>query len=158
MRFRVPDNFYAAAALDDGVALGNGVAGVVSAFGVNVGANFANDGANVRLGKDDDGVDVGNGRDDFCTFVFRHDRTSLAFQGAHGLIRVDGDDKPAAQRLGSAQITHVPDMQQVEGAIGQDDPFAGAAPLPRALAELVAIQDFAFFVQSASVNALHFCG
>ena len=43
----IADDGHAPAALDDGVALGNIISGVVGALGVNVGADFADQGAHV---------------------------------------------------------------------------------------------------------------
>ena len=59
MIFGVTDNFYAAAALDYGIALGHIVGGVISAFGVNVGADFANQGTHIEFGENYYGIDIG---------------------------------------------------------------------------------------------------
>ena len=133
----------AASVLAEGVALRHGVSGIVSAFGLDVGVNLANDGAHVGFGKDDDGVDVSQGGDDFCAFVLGHDGASVAFQSAHRRVGVDGDHQLPAEGFGRAQVADMADVQQVEVAVGKSDAFAGTAPLLDATAKLVAGQNLA---------------
>jgi hypothetical protein len=58
MVFGISDNFHAAAALDHRVTFRHTLRSVIGSFGVNIGANFADEGAYVRLGKDDNSVDI----------------------------------------------------------------------------------------------------
>ena len=41
------------------------------------------------------------------------------------MIAVDGHDQDVAQRRRLLQIGDMPDMQQVEAAVGENDPSAG---------------------------------
>ena len=101
----------------NGVALRNVIGGVVATFGLDVGANLANDRADIELGKDHDGVDVFERGDDFGAFVLRHDRASGAFESAYGIIGVHGDDELTSEGLGPAQVADMTDMEQVEVAV-----------------------------------------
>ena len=110
------------------VALGHAVARVVGALGVHVRMNLANQRAHVRLIEDNDGVHVFECSENLGALRCRHQRPARAFQFAHAGIGVDGDDQLAAQRLRSAQIAHVPDVQQIKASVGEDDRFALLAP------------------------------
>jgi hypothetical protein len=128
MIFGIAHNFHASATGANFVALGNGLDGVVRALGMHIRTEFADDRAHIRLRKNHHGIYIGQRGQNFGTFLGRHQRTALPFQGAHRGIRVHGYDQSPAQFFGRAQITDVSDVQQVEAAIGQGDRVAGAAP------------------------------
>src|SRR5262249_22718044 len=87
----IADDLDASAAFDDGVALGDAVGGVVGAFGVNVRANFLDEGADVELGEAHDGVDVGQCSKNFSALLCRHQGTARAFQGTNRFVGIDRD-------------------------------------------------------------------
>lgn len=121
-------DFDAASVAGNSVALGDGVWRVVSAFGLHIGTNFLDYGSHVRLGKDYYRIHVGERGNDFCALVVGHDGAAFAFEAAHGIVGIYGDDQAASKGLSAAQISHVADMQQIEGAVGQNDSVAAATP------------------------------
>jgi hypothetical protein len=151
MIFRIADDFDASAALGDRITLWNRVGGVIGALGLNVRTNLADDGSHIELGENHDCVNVSQGGDNLGSLVRRHDGPAFAFERADRFIGIDGDDQPAAQRLRSAQVPHVADMQQIEVTIGQRDAFTGTAPLVYAPAQFFAAQDFAWLFQFRKV-------
>ena len=140
--FGIADDLDAAAIFRNRIALGNGVRGVVRALGLNVGANLADDRAHIELGKDHDRIHVRERGDNFGAFFRGHDGTAFALQRAHRSSELIATTSLPAQSLRSAQIAHMPHMQQIEAAIGQRDAFAGAPPLFDALAQFFAAQNF----------------
>src|ERR1700758_1141061 len=74
----ITHNLDASAVLEYRVAFGNAVSGVVSSLGVNVGTNFGDEGANIRLGENDYRVYVGERRQNFRSFFGGHQGTALA--------------------------------------------------------------------------------
>ena len=137
----ITDDGDTSAVFGDGIALGDIIGGVVSAFSLNLGANLADDGADIELGKDHDRVDIFQRGNDFGTFLFRHDGASCAFERAHGFVGVHGHDQLASERLGPAQVAYVANVEQVEVAVRQRDAFAGAPPFCDTLPELIAADD-----------------
>lgn len=77
--------------------------------------------------KDQDVIDSRERRYETRAILLAHQRTALALEAAHAGIAVDADNQQIAGRPGSFEITQMPDMQQVEAAIGQHDAFAGGA-------------------------------
>ena len=152
MVFGIADDLDAAATFRYGVALGDGFCGVVGAFGVNVRANLANDGAHIEFWKNHDGVHVRERRENFCALLLGHERASFAFEGANGFVGVDGDDQLSAECFRPAQIAHVADVQKIEIPVGERDAFAGAAPLLDLRAQFVAVQNLVFAVWLWSLN------
>jgi len=147
MMFGIADNLDASSIFRDRIALGNGIRSVVGPFGLNVGVNLADDGAHVEFRKDYNRIYVGQGGHNFRALFFRHDRTALALESPNGLIRIDGHDKFAAEGLCSAQVTHVPDVQQIKTAVSEGDALAGAPPFFGVAAERFAAQNFVLCVQ-----------
>jgi len=74
------------------VALGDSFHGVISSLGVNVGPNFVDEAADIGLREDHYSVYVGEGGDDFSALFGGNQRTPLALQGTHRLIRVHRHD------------------------------------------------------------------
>ena len=61
MVFRIAHDLDASAVGQNFVALGNGLARVVGALGLNVGTKLADEATDIRLIEDNDGIDVGAG-------------------------------------------------------------------------------------------------
>src|SRR5664279_519042 len=106
------------------IALGNSVARVVSAFGLNVRMEFADKPTDIRLVENDDRIDVGQGCDNLGALFGGHQRTSLALQLPHAGIGVHAHDQPSPQRLGTMKVTHVTNVNQVKATVGQHDLLA----------------------------------
>ncbi len=116
------------AASDDDIALGHALYSVVCALGMDVRAQKPDQIAYVETVKDRHRVYISERCQDLGALVFRHARPAGALQGANAGIGVDRDYNPAPQLLGCAQIPHMPHMQQIKTAVGEDDLLAGGAP------------------------------
>jgi hypothetical protein len=141
MVFGITHNFHSSPAGQHFIALGNGPDGVVCAFGVNVRANFLDERAYIQLGKDHNRVYVGQRSQNFGALLCRHQRTALAFQSAHRGVGVYGHDQSPTQPLGSLQVAHVSNVEQIETAIGECDGIARAPPFRHLLSQLFAIKN-----------------
>ena len=111
------------------IAFRNSVTRVVRTLGLNVGMQFADKAADIRLLEDNDGIDVGQSRNDLGALFGWHERTSLTLELPDAGIGVHGHDQPSTQRFCAAKIAHVPNMQQVEATVGQHDLLALVLPL-----------------------------
>src|SRR5262249_26974660 len=65
-------------------------------------------------------------------------RTPWAFEARHRRVGVDADEQDIAQCARGLQITDVTDVQQVEAAVGEDDPLAVGS---KAVGELRRLRD-----------------
>src|SRR5579859_4001024 len=79
--------------------------------------------------------------------MLRHDRTPFALQPAHRFVGVDCYHQLPPERLRSAQIAHMPHVQQIEVAVGQRDTLARTPPILDPAAEFLATQGFVVYVQ-----------
>ena len=61
-----------------------------------------------------DARDAGERGDDLRSLVLAVDRARRAFEPPHGIVAVDADQQRVAQIAGLLQVTHMPDMQDVE--------------------------------------------
>src|SRR5262249_28669476 len=129
MVFMIADDLHAASVGQYGVALGNVFACVICTLGLNVRAVLVDESANVWFIEDHDCIHVCQGCNNLGTILGRHQGTSLALQLPHAGIGIHGDNQFAAQGLGSVEIAHMPNVQQVETAVGQHDLLAVAPPL-----------------------------
>src|SRR5262249_47482410 len=89
----IADDRNLAAVFAYGVGFGNTIGGVIGAFGLHVGVDFADEGADIALGKNHHRIDVSKGSEDFSAFFRWHERSALAFQRAHGVVGVNGHDQ-----------------------------------------------------------------
>ena len=132
------------------IPLGDALSSVIRSLCVDVGANLADYRSHVQLGKNENCVHCFEGRQQFCALVFRHRRTSFALQLANTGIGVHGDDQLIAQRLRRAEIAHMPDVKDIETAIGQDDAVSCGSPFSNAPAEFVTRDNLVIRTQSSS--------
>jgi hypothetical protein len=65
-------------------------------------------------------------RKNFRTLAFRQDRTSCAFQCAHAGVAIEAHNQRISQRASLLEASHVPRMQQIKAAVGEDDAAAVA--------------------------------
>ena len=142
MVFGIPDDLNAAAEFGHYVPLWHRLSRVVGTFGLDVGMKFADELANIGLGKYDNCIDVGESREDFGALVFGHVRASITLELTDRLIGIYCDDQLPAKFPRGFQISHVADVQNVETAVGKDDFLAGPAPLFNAALELFAGKNF----------------
>jgi hypothetical protein len=105
-------------------AFGNGVGGVVGAFGVDVGAQIFEKFFDVGFGKNHDVVGRAESGDEEGACLFVEDGAAGAFERADAGIGVDGDDEEVAFCFGAGEVTSVPDVEGVEDAVGEDNALA----------------------------------
>ena len=113
----------------DLIALGDILGRVIGALGLEIGMDFANDGAHVPLREDYDGVHIRQRRQNLRAFSSGHYGTALAFQGAHGRIVIHRDNQFAAEFPSGVKVAYVSDVQYVETSVGQRNALAGAPPI-----------------------------
>ena len=129
MIFWIADDHDAPAAGFDFIAFRNAIFCVVGSLGVKVRPNLADDRANVLFRKDDDGIDIRKRGQNFCALIGGHNRPSLSLQTAHRIICVYGDHQLRADRMRRVQIADVPNVKDVETAVGQGNALASVSPL-----------------------------
>jgi len=137
MIFRIANDFYAASVGENHIALGNRIHGVVGSLGLNVRTNFTNDSAHIELRKNHHCVHCRKCGDDFGALVFRNNRTSFGLERSHRCIGVNGDHQFAAQCFRRGKITNVPDMQQIERTVREDDAIPRAPPFLDSMPQFV---------------------
>jgi hypothetical protein len=80
------------------------------------------------LVEDDRIVDAAQGSHYLRTLVLRDYRATWPFVAANRGIRVDAHDQYITQSAGGFEIADVADVEQVEGAIGEDESETLSAP------------------------------
>ena len=138
MSLGIPHDDHSASAGFDLVALGDALHRVIRAFGMKVRTDFANNRAHVLFWKNYDGVNVRQRRKNFRAFFGRHYWPPFALQRAHGSICVHRNNQFAAKFPSGAQVTYVPNMQEIENTVSQRDAIASAPPVRDTLLEFVA--------------------
>jgi len=121
MIFRVADDADAPAVGVYHVAFGDVLLCVVCAFGVDVGAKRQKEFGDGRLVEDYDVVNCAQGRDRLGSLALRDEGAALAFESKHLLVAVYADDEEVAEVARAFEVADVPDVQEVEAAIGEDD-------------------------------------
>src|SRR5918911_669768 len=122
MFLRVADDHHAPAIGSYHIALRNGLLRVVCALGVNVRADGTEQRLDGRLCEDRDEIYGAQAGDYFGALAFGDERASLPFLSTHLGVRVDRDDQQIAQGASAFQVAYVPDVQEVEAAVGKNDP------------------------------------
>ena len=121
MRFLVADDCRSPAIRLHNSSLRNGLDSVVSSFAMNVGLQEAQQPLHCRIAKENYIVDATQGRHELGAIRSGQYRTARSLQTRNRSIVVHGDDKPV-RHVGSAlQIAHVPDVEQIEAAVGESD-------------------------------------
>src|SRR5213078_5132618 len=59
----------------------------------------------------------------------RHDGPPRTLEAGHGGVPVDADQEDVTQRPCLAEVAHVADVEEIEAAVGEDQPFALAPPV-----------------------------
>jgi hypothetical protein len=119
--FGIADDGYADAEAGGDGALGDGVGGVVGAFGVDVGAQFFEQLFNIGFGENHDVVYDAESGDEKGAGLFVENGAAGAFEGPDAGVGVHGDDEEIAFGFCSGEITGVADVDRVEDAVGEYD-------------------------------------
>ena len=83
------------------------------------------------LVEDHDRVDAGERGQHFGALVLPVDRAGRSLVAADGRVGVEPDDQDVAERARGLQVADVAGMQQIEDAVGEDDPAAFGCAAPR---------------------------
>jgi len=124
MIFGIADDGDADAEASGDGAFGDGVGGVVGAFGVDVGAQFFQQFFHVWFRENHDVVHGAESGDEEGAGLFVEDGAARALERADAGIGIDGDDEEVAFGFGGGEIAGVADMERVEDAVGEDDALA----------------------------------
>src|SRR5947209_6253978 len=121
MILRVADDADAPAVGVYHVAFGDVLLRVVRPFGVDVGAKGQKEFGDGRLVEDYDVVNGAQGRDRLGALAFGDEGTVIALEASHLLVAVYADDEEVAEAARAFEVADVPDVQQIEAAVGEDD-------------------------------------
>ena len=88
---------------------------------MDVGAQGEQEFVDGRLVEDYDVVNGAQGRDRLGALAFGDEGAALALDMAHLLVAVYADDEEVAEVASAFEVADVPDVQEVEAAIGEDD-------------------------------------
>jgi hypothetical protein len=94
---------------------------VVASFDVNVRSDRSDEIVRPHLVEDAYGVHTPQRGQQFCSFVFGNDRASGAFQLRYGTVAVDANEKAVAAITRCLKIANVPNMEEVETPVGEND-------------------------------------
>src|ERR1700757_1556139 len=109
MIFGVGNDGYADAEAGGRGALGDGIGGVVSAFGVDIGAQFFQKLFNVWFGENYDIVDAAKSGDEEGAGLFVENGAARALEGTDAGVGIDGYDEEPAFRFGACEIAGAAD-------------------------------------------------
>src|SRR5467141_264986 len=99
-------------------ALRHGVRSVVSAFGVDIRAQFFQQGFHIRFGEEHDVIHATKCGNELGTRVFIEDGSSRPFEIADAGIGIHADHENVAFAPGTFEITNMPDVQRIKTAVG----------------------------------------
>ncbi len=123
MVLRISGNPDLTAVCEDLFSFGDGFFGVVGSFGVDIGLEDADDVRDVGLLKDDNVIDALEGRDKRDPVLESQNRAARTFEFSDRGVAVEGHDEDVTEFTSRIEVADVPDMQHVEAAVRQDDPF-----------------------------------
>jgi hypothetical protein len=123
--FGIADDGYADAEAGGDGALGDGVGGIVGAFGVDVWTQFFEKFFDVGFGENDDVVHGAESGYEKGARLLVEDGAAGPFQRANAGIRINGDDEEIAFGFCAGEIAGVADMKRIEDAIREHDAMAG---------------------------------
>lgn len=89
------------------------------------------------FGEDDNVIDAFKSGDEFGAFLFRQDRTTQTLAIGRRCVIVDPDDQHVSELSCRLQVAQMPDMQEIEMSVGQNDPMAGVGVTAPDLLKLV---------------------
>lgn len=119
-----------------------GVEGVVTAFGVDLGADGLEEVGDAGVVEDGDVVDHFEGGEDFGAVVLGVDGARGAFEGADALVTVEGDEEGVTALAGLAEVADVAGVEEIKAAVGEDEFAAFLGELGGDLGEGLGCLDF----------------
>jgi hypothetical protein len=129
--FREVEANHSATSRFDNVAADDVIGIPVGALDQDVRLNSRDDRKRRVLVERHDGVHTVESQQNLDPFLGSIDRSIASFVCAHRSIGVHTDDEGIAEAPCFVEVTHVPGMQQVEHAVGEDDSPATALQLAR---------------------------
>src|SRR5690242_19621629 len=82
-------------------------------------------------------IDTGQGRENFGAFHFWYQRSARTFQQARTFIAIEAKDQKIAQAACILQVTHMPKVEQVKTAVGEDATLSCLLPLTNDIGQFV---------------------
>src|SRR5687767_12277444 len=95
---------------------------VVAALDEHVGQKFGDEPARRLVVKDGHEVNNRERGQHLGALRLTHHGSARAFERAHRAVAVDRDEQRVSERARRREVAHVPDMQDVEAAVGEDEP------------------------------------
>ena len=117
----------------DFVTLRNALDCIVSALGMKIRPDFADNGAHILFRKDHHSVNILQRRQNLSPFRGRHRRSAFTFQSAHRGIPVNRDNQLVGKLPSPMQVAYMADMKHVEAAVGERDAISPAPPICHAV-------------------------
>ena len=105
------------------IAFGYAPLRVIRAFGVDRRAKYIKDPGNVRFIKKNDMINATQRRDQRHAFVFGKNRPASILDRPHRFVAVDRDDEYISQGTCVFEVSQVPDMENVEATVSENDFF-----------------------------------
>jgi hypothetical protein len=119
--FLVTDNDRAAAIGLHDAALRNGIDSVVGTLAVHLGLQQQQQALGGSVAEHHDIVDRLKCGNDFGPLARWHDRSPRALQRGDRSIVVDGNDEAIRLSRGTAQVSNMSDVQEIEASVGESD-------------------------------------
>jgi hypothetical protein len=106
--------------------LGDSLLGVIRSFAMYIGTELSQNTFGVWFIKDHHEVDALQSCDEFAARFGAENRPSRTLESRDRAVAVDPNHQNVAMLSGSLQVTHMPNMQQVEATVGKGNasPFA----------------------------------
>ena len=99
---------------------------VITAFDVDIRPHRREKSMRPGLGEDDDGIDASQRGKDGGPLLLIDQRSPRTLEFTDGSVAVQADDKEVAKLPGALEITHMPEVQQIEAPVGGHDALAAA--------------------------------
>src|SRR2546423_1037964 len=115
--------------------------GVVAALREHVRQDFNDERARRLLVEDRHEVNGREGREKFGALALVHHGAARALQSAHRAVAVDGDEQSVSQTTRRFEVAHVPDVQDVEAPVREDEPAPPGAQTRAHAQQLVTIKN-----------------
>jgi hypothetical protein len=105
----------------DEFALRHRVFSIVGAFGVNCRPKYIEHAPDIRLVEHYDMIHASKRGDKSCAFGFVENGAVQTFDCADRPVTVDRHDESIAELSGTFEVSHMPDMQDIEASVGEND-------------------------------------
>jgi hypothetical protein len=146
MVFWIADDGYPSTIGKHGVSLRYAINGVIRPFAVHLWLHQLKQRIDRRLRKNEDVIDCAQRGDQLCAIGGRQDRPVWTLERAYRVVVIDSHDQSIGFALRCVEISHVSDVQEIEGAVGERMREPAFAIVLDALHHFVACENLAHLV------------